>query len=875
MDGHHGEGIISSNREHPTEPRGTVILVLAYLVLVVGIVASAVLHHQDYAQRFRAGVEQQLASIAALKVSELEQYRTERFRDAEIIFDNPVFSDLLQRFLENPTDSAVAGPLRSWLSKYPNELQYAGVSVFDASGVARLSIPELPFPYDAADDRVVADAMARGEPTLRDFYRGRNGQGIHLSILIPIRESTFQGQPIAVVVLRIAPEARVYPLISRWPTPSRTAETLLVRRDGDDVHFLNELKFRRDAALNLRIPLSHRDVPAVQAVLGRRGIVEGRDYRNEPVIAYLAAVPNSPWFMVARMDQSEVFAPLKQRLFLLIGMVVVLLLGAGAALAFVWRQRDLRFFREQAAGAAALKTLAAHQQVLLATVPDLILETDRSGVYSWSNQAGLDFFGEDVIGRRASLHDEFQQKTGSELVSQPDRDDKPVHVESWQRRRDGHLRLLAWRYGTFKQADGTPAGVLASARDITDQRRVEQELNARARIADILLTAPDDQMYHEVLRVILDETRSHIGVFGYINSADELVISTELRNSDSAHETPDAPAGTGRPIYDEDLLWATIREKHSTLSSSPADRSLEGETANTGRICVPLLLRGEAVGVFQVSGRDSDYADADLRLVESMASYVAPVLHARLQRQRHETDLQSRNDELLRFSYTVSHDLKSPLVTVTTFLGFLEKDIRSGAEQSIQKDFEFIRSATDRMSRLLEELLALTSVGHKKVPPVEVPLQTVVNEAMLLTAGQLTERRVAVDVIGEPLILYGERPRLVEVFQNLLDNAIKFMGNQPTPRVEIGGRTTPDGLALFVRDNGSGIDPRHRGKLFGLFEKLDPKSEGTGVGLALVSRIVQLHGGRIWVESDGVGAGATFWFTLARTRRATAGEAMT
>ena len=108
----------------------------------------------------------------------------------------------------------------------------------------------------------------------------------------------------------------------------------------------------------------------------------------------------------------------------------------------------------------------------------------------------------------------------------------------------------------------------------------------------------------------------------------------------------------------------------------------------------------------------------------------------------------------------------------------------------------------------------------------------------------------------------GDRPRLVEVVQNLVDNAAKFMGGQPDPRIEIGVREENHETTFFVQDNGIGIDPLFHQKVFGLFDKLDPRSEGTGVGLALVKRIVEIHGGRIWVNSDGSGNGTTVYFTL-------------
>jgi signal transduction histidine kinase len=235
-------------------------------------------------------------------------------------------------------------------------------------------------------------------------------------------------------------------------------------------------------------------------------------------------------------------------------------------------------------------------------------------------------------------------------------------------------------------------------------------------------------------------------------------------------------------------------------------------------------------------------------------------------RQR-DRDLRERNDELTRFTYAVSHDLKSPLVTIKTFLGYLEQDTRKGDTTSQDKDLGYIHTAAEKMSRLLDELLELSRVGRKTNPPVEAPLQAIVKEALELVAGQIADRGVKVEVTEEPILLYGDRRRLVEVFQNLVDNAVKFMGNQPSPRVEIGAEQAGVEIAFFVRDNGIGIDIRHQNKLFGLFEKFDPATEGTGIGLALVKRIVEVHGGKIWMESEGLGKGATFRFTLAKTRR--------
>jgi signal transduction histidine kinase len=210
----------------------------------------------------------------------------------------------------------------------------------------------------------------------------------------------------------------------------------------------------------------------------------------------------------------------------------------------------------------------------------------------------------------------------------------------------------------------------------------------------------------------------------------------------------------------------------------------------------------------------------------------------------------------------VSHDLKSPLVTIKTFLSYLEQDMAGPDKERVKQDVAFMHTAADKMSRLLDELLNLVRVGRKMNPVERVTFKELAQEAVELVAGRISTSGAVVQVAGAAMVLEGDRPRLVEIWQNLVENACKFMGDQPRPRVEIGVEQRGAETVFFVRDNGAGIDPRHQAKMFKLFEKLDPKGEGTGMGLALVKRIVELYQGRIWVESGGPGQGANFLFTL-------------
>jgi signal transduction histidine kinase len=166
------------------------------------------------------------------------------------------------------------------------------------------------------------------------------------------------------------------------------------------------------------------------------------------------------------------------------------------------------------------------------------------------------------------------------------------------------------------------------------------------------------------------------------------------------------------------------------------------------------------------------------------------------------------------------------------------------------------------MHSLLNELLDLSRIGRVMNPPEEGAFDELVREALDNVQGQLQKRGVTLTVQPDLPTVYGDRQRLVEVLQNLIDNAVKFMGDQSDPQIEIGQREQENGKPVFfVKDNGIGIAPEYQERIFGLFNKLDPKTEGAGVGLAIVKRIIEVHGGRIWIESE-PGKGSTFFFTL-------------
>jgi PAS domain S-box-containing protein len=232
------------------------------------------------------------------------------------------------------------------------------------------------------------------------------------------------------------------------------------------------------------------------------------------------------------------------------------------------------------------------------------------------------------------------------------------------------------------------------------------------------------------------------------------------------------------------------------------------------------------------------------------------------ERRQKQKELQDKNAELERFTYTVSHDLKSPLITIKGFAGALLHDAIAGRYQRLESDLRRIADAADKMGGLLGNLLELSRIGRIMNPPSDVNLAELTQEVVGLLAGTITEHKVEVVIQPGLPMVYGDQRRLAQVLQNLIENAVKFMGNQPNPRIEIGTRKDREEQVIYVQDNGIGVDPHYHETVFGLFNKLDTGTQGTGIGLALVRRIVEIHGGRVWVESQGKGFGATFCFTL-------------
>lgn len=376
-----------------------------------------------------------------------------------------------------------------------------------------------------------------------------------------------------------------------------------------------------------------------------------------------------------------------------------------------------------------------------------------------------------------------------------------------------------------------PAAVTVLALDITDRKRAERELKASLQTsADIVKFSPAGMfMYQRTAdgRLLLADA----------NPAAERLTGVCLEESRGKDFDEIWPSAAGLGIRDAWLRALEAGEPCWSQDIAYRDDHLDGIYHTN---------------VFALPG---DWLAVAFEDVTQLRQHAA-------ERETLIADLEAKNAELERFAYAVSHDLKSPLITIRGYVGLLEEDLAKGETALAKEGLERIDVAAERMGRLLSEILELSRIGRQVNPAEVVSLNSLAAEAIESLRGSITKSGAEVHVQPGLPEVFGDRRRLGEVFQNLLENAVKYRGDQPRPRIEIGGEERGGEVLCYVRDNGLGVEPEYHERIFRLFNQLDPSCEGSGVGLALVKRIVDVHGGKVWVESEGRGRGATFWFTL-------------
>jgi len=714
---------------------------LSALIIILGYFI-----YQNQKKDIANAASQQLTAIAELKVWEINNWRSERIGDAGVIYKNNEFASDVMQYFNNPSSLEARKNILSLLSATQKSYQYKNILLLDTNKKVQLALKDYNSGFGKGHFDDIDEAVKKNDIIISDLYGNNKTGAIHLSVVIPIMiMQKANTKHVGTVMIIMDPHIRLYPAIKLWPVPSETGEALLVHRDGNDVIYLNELRHIKNMPLMMKYPLTASSLPAVKAVLGWKGVVYGTDYRKKSVIAAIKAVPDTAWFLVAKIDTEEIYAPLMARFWATVFFIIVNILVLGVIVAYIWRYQQAKYYRKQYEQEDKRAFLYA-RSLIEASLDPLVTISNEGKIMDVNESTEL------ITGRTRK---ELIGSNFSNYFTEPEKADEgyklvfengivrdyPLSI----RNVSGKITEVLYNATVYQNEAGEVQGVFAAARDITELRRIEKELKAA----------------HDELEIRVKERTK------------ELQIANEA-------------------------LHCEITER----------KEVE-------------------------------------RLIE---------LRTKL--------LEVTNKELESFSYSVSHDLRAPLRAIDGYTRMILRDQRDKLDDDAKRKFDLIRSNTQMMGKLIDDLLSFSRLGRLELNMTKLDIESLVNdiwmELQIINPGRKIDLKIENIPPG-----WGDRTLIKQVYSNLLANAVKYTKLIDKAYVETGGYTEGNENIYYVKDNGVGFDMEYYDKLFGVFQRLHSSDdyEGTGVGLAIVQRIIHRHGGRVWANGK-VDKGATFYFTL-------------
>lgn len=515
-----------------------------------------------------------------------------------------------------------------------------------------------------------------------------------------------------------------------------------------------------------------------------------------------------------------------------------------------------------------------------------IMITDIEGTIVWINTAFekmTQYNASEVIG--------FNPRD----ILKSDKNNSEYYKELWEtiksgrvwkgeiinKRKDGSFYTEEMTIAPVKNAEGEILNYIAIKQDITDKKFAESLLNARMELFDF----SDDHTLEEILIKTLDEverfTFSTISFFHFLEEDQKTISLQEWSTATSNKFCKTEGKGTHYSVDDAGVWADCIREKgpviHNDYMSLPNRRGLpEGHAPVIREMVIPIMRDHKIKAILGVGNKSGDYTKSDI----SITNYFADIAWNIIERKRtlnylkqfnrelelrvaeRTAQLEKANKELDSFSYSVSHDLRSPLRHITGFLEMFRMETGDIPNEKAKHYMDVIDESAKRMGQLIDDLLSFSRMGRASLSSNLVNMNYLVNDILEDFSDDIQGDKIS--VIRHPLPdIKGDRAMLRVVYVNLISNAVKFSKKSLNPEIIIGHEIINGEDTFFIRDNGVGFNMQYASKLFGVFQRLHNERDfsGTGIGLAMVKNIIERHNGRIWAESE-PDKGACFYFVL-------------
>jgi two-component system, cell cycle sensor histidine kinase and response regulator CckA len=867
-------------------PLPFVLLGILGLVLLVGV-----LLFQKQQEHHRSMVEDQLQAIATLQSEGIATWRQGLLDQAASLSESPFLAQGVQRYLEEyrlDRAQTLLQRLRSMTTHY----HYLGVLLVDNAGNVAASSGEIAqFDQGGTLAELAGRAMHERRAVLGDLFRPTASDRVYIAVAAPLYEDgEAEKQLLGTFVLIGDPQRFLYPLLQNWPIPSDSAESSLVRGEGEEVVFLKPLRHLSDPPLSLRLPKSHVEVPAVAAVSGQSGIVTGPDYRGREVIAYVQAIPASPWFLVCKIDHQEAFSQWRKQSALLIftfSSLAALLIAFGLAL----RQRNRRrYYRELLTVEQQLRRTAERSSFVLRSINDAILVTNSFGRINLANPAAVELLSDkksDPVGQRLEELVTFINESSGQPLDSPVTAVLGDSRERYSARsamlcRPDHSRIaVAIDAAPLHDGEGRVDGVVVVLHDRSRARSMARLTEKRIKISEFANSSSLDQLLVRVLDEICDLVDSPIGFFHFVE-ADQQTLSLQAWSTRTQQEFCHAE-GRGRH-YDiaQAGVWVDcIRRRqaviHNDYAGLPHKKGLPpGHAPVVRELVVPVLQNDKVVAILGVGNKPGDYNESDVEAVSYLSEVVFHIIEAKraeAEKDKIHGQLQQaqKMESVGRLAGGVAHDFNNMLSVI---IGNTELALEYAKKDSaMQRELLEIKTAALRSADLTRQLLAFAR--KQAVAPRVVNLNETI-EGMLKMLRRLIGEDIQLAWLpqsGLPQVFI-DPSQVDQILANLCVNARDAIRGVGKVIIETAtttlseeycrdnpGTTPGDYVSLSLSDTGTGIPKEQLPHIFEPFFTTKKQGEGTGLGLAMVYGIVKQNGGFIKVYSE-PGQGTTFRISL-------------
>lgn len=498
------------------------VLVGAISILLI---FGGYLYYSSEEKSIRGNKYQEIHAVAELKISQIIQWRKERFGDATIATQAPFFNREIKQWFGNKKNLSLKKDLLKRFTPFIINYRYEDIFLASPQGGLLLSLNPKEKTFDTVTSSNIREVIKKQQITFTDFYYCPAHKKIHFDIIAPVIDD--KNISIAAMLFRIDPNDYLYPLIQAWPTPSKTAETLLLRRDGDSVLFLNDIRHRKNTALKLRIPLTQKEDPAVQAVLGYKEIWEGTDYRGVQVLSDIQAILGTPWFMVAKVDESEIHSELTFKAVFIGISTLVLILLSGAGLAWIYYSRQRNIYRELFVKEKVLREAHEEFKTILYSIGDGVITTNNNGVVKKMNSVAEQLTGWSESDAKGKLLEDIFQIVSEKTRNKVENPVKRVLREGMVIGLANHTLLISKDGKEIPVADsGAPIrdeqgeieGVVLVFRDKTEEQKAEKlirDSEAKLKRAEFVSKAGNWELHLDSKIMITSEGTAKIyGIHG-------------------------------------------------------------------------------------------------------------------------------------------------------------------------------------------------------------------------------------------------------------------------------------------------------------------------------------------------------------------------